>query len=165
MLVAELIEQDEETDFLGYVRRNHLELFPLLPTQSRYNRRRRALGEAANAIRRTLSARLLEVLGLEYALIDSLPIGVVNFAHSKQAHRWYGHAEYGFNASKQETVYGFRLHVLMTQSGLVLDYALLPANVADIHVAPQLLRCERYRGIGRQGLHQAGVAAIPEGAR
>ena len=115
----------------------------MLPTQSRYNRRRRALGEAANAIRRTLSARLLEVLGLEYALIDSLPIGVVNFAHSKQAHRWYGHAEYGFNASKQETVYGFRLHVLMTQSGLVLDYALLPANVADIHVAPQLLRCVR----------------------
>ncbi len=83
---------------------------------------------------------LLGVFAIEYCLIDSLPIGVVNFAHSKQQHRWYGHAAYGFNASKKETVYGFRLHALMSESGIILDYALVPANVADIHIAPQLLR-------------------------
>src|SRR3712207_5417301 len=51
-LVAELVGLDDETVFLAYVQRNHLALFPLLPDRSRYNRRRRALSEAVNTIRR-----------------------------------------------------------------------------------------------------------------
>ncbi len=59
-LVAELVELDEEKKFLGYVRRNHLALFPTLPERSRYNRRRRALTEVTNRIRGALMQRVLE---------------------------------------------------------------------------------------------------------
>src|SRR5947209_8496439 len=51
-LVAELVGLDDETVFLNYVARTHRCLFPMLPDRSRYNRRRRALGEAVNTIRR-----------------------------------------------------------------------------------------------------------------
>src|ERR671926_1451287 len=51
-LVAEIVGLDDETVFLDYVARNHRPLFPLLPDRSRYNRRRRALGDAINTIRR-----------------------------------------------------------------------------------------------------------------
>ena len=58
-LVAELIGIDREQPFLKYVRRNHHSLFPLLPERTRYNRRRRALGEVTNTLRRQLKTRLL----------------------------------------------------------------------------------------------------------
>jgi hypothetical protein len=45
-LVAAVIGLDEETAILGYLRRDHAALFPCLPDRTRYNRRRRALGEA-----------------------------------------------------------------------------------------------------------------------
>ena len=51
-IVAELLSLDEETAMLAYLRRNHPTLFPQLPERSRYNRRRRALGEAINMTRR-----------------------------------------------------------------------------------------------------------------
>src|ERR687885_2966760 len=53
-LVAEIVGLDDETVFLDYGARNHRPLFPLLPDRSRYHRRRRALGEAINPIRRAL---------------------------------------------------------------------------------------------------------------
>ena len=61
-LVAELVSLDDETVFLDYVARNHRALFPLLPERSRYNRRRRILGEAINTIRRHLLGWLLALL-------------------------------------------------------------------------------------------------------
>ena len=61
-VVAELISLDEETAILGYLRRNHPTLFPHLPERSRYNRRRRALGEALNTIRRHVVGWLLALL-------------------------------------------------------------------------------------------------------
>src|SRR5215210_3677727 len=61
-LVAELVGLHDETVFLNYVARNHRSLFPLLPDRSRSNRRRRALAEATNTIRRRLLGILLALL-------------------------------------------------------------------------------------------------------
>ena len=84
-LVAELVGLDDETVFLDYVARNHLALFPLLPDHSRYNRRRRALGEATNTIRRQLLGFLLALLPPDerpLCVLDSLPLPVVGFCQS-----------------------------------------------------------------------------------
>ena len=92
-LVAELVGLDDETVFLDYVNRNHRALFPLLPDRSRYNRRRRALGEAVNTIRRHLLGWLLALLPADdrpLCVLDSLPVPVVGFHHAQGRHRWYG---------------------------------------------------------------------------
>ena len=141
-LVAELTGQDEEGPFLAYVRRNHPTLFPLLPERSRYNRRRRRLTAVTNRLRVALLQRLLRRLDASerrLCLIDSLPVPVVGFAHARGSHRWYGEAAYGYNAAKKQTFYGFKLHLLATQSGLVLDFALVPANRVDGALTAQLL--------------------------
>src|ERR671927_1545959 len=81
-LVAELVSLDDETVFLDYVARNHRPLFPLLPDRSRYNRRRRALGDASNTIRRALLRWLLALLPPDdrpLCVLDSLPLSVVGF--------------------------------------------------------------------------------------
>ena len=142
-LVAELVGLDDETVFLDYVNRNHRALFPLLPDRSRYNRRRRALGEATNTIRRHLLGWLLALLPADdrpLCVLDSLPVPVVGFHHAQGRHRWYGWATYGYNATKQQTIYGFKLHLLTTADGVITDFALAPAHLTDGTFTDQLLR-------------------------
>jgi hypothetical protein len=141
-LVAELLGLDAETRFLAYVRRNHLALFPLLPERSRYNRRRRQLVEVTNRIRGGIMARLWRVLEAEgrgLCVIDSLPVPVVGYHHAAGDHRWWGEADFGRVPSKKQRVYGFKLHLLISHCGLILDFALAPANRSDGTLAAQLL--------------------------
>jgi hypothetical protein len=141
-LVAELIGLDEETRLLAYVRRNHRALFPLLPERSRYNRRRRQLTEATNRIRGALADLALARLEPEErapGVIDSLPVPVVGFHHARGAHRWYGEATYGHVAAKQQVIFGYKLHLLATHSGLILDFVLAPAHHGDGALTEQVL--------------------------
>jgi hypothetical protein len=97
-LVAEIVGLDDESVFLDYVARNHRTLFPLLPDRSRYNRRRRALGDATNTIRCQLLSFLLALLPPDerpLCLLESLPLAVGGFHHTRGEHRWYGWATYG----------------------------------------------------------------------
>jgi len=141
-IAAELLGLDAETRFLAYVRRTHAALFPLLPERSRYNRRRRQLVEVTNRIRGAIMARLWRVLeaeGRDLAVIDSVPVPVVGYHHAAGAHRWWGEADFGRVPSKKQRVYGFKLHLLIAHSGLVLDFALAPANHNDGPLTAQLL--------------------------
>ncbi len=141
-IVAELVGLDAETRCLAYLRRNHPTLLPRLPERSRYNRRRRQLAEATNRIRGAVMERLWRVLeeeGRDLCAIDSVPVPAVGFPHARHDHRWYGEADYGRVASKKQTVYGFKRHLLISACGLVLDFALVAANTADGTLAEQLL--------------------------
>ena len=141
-IVAELVGLDAETRGLTYPRRNHPALFPRLPERARYNRRRRQLAEATTRIRGAIMERLWRVLeqeGRDLGVIDSVPVPVVGFHHARHDHRWYGEAAYGRVASKKQTGYGFKLHLLISQCGLILDFALAAANHADGALAEQLL--------------------------
>ncbi len=162
-LVAELVEMDKESRFLAYVRRNHLALFPRLPERSRYNRRRRALTEVTNRIRGALMQLVLAQLTPEerdLCVIDSLPVPVVGFHQARGSHRWYGEASYGHVASKKLTIFGYKLHVLLTHSGLILDFALAPAHHADGTFTEQLLLDKHWLTVlgDKAYLH----AALPE---
>ena len=146
-LVAELIGMDEEQAFLAYVKRNHRALFPRLPERSRYNRRRRALIEATNRIRGALMQLVpgrLAPAERDLCVVDSLPVPVVGFHHARGSHRWYGEASYGYVASKKLTIFGYKLHLLITHRGLILDFVLAPAHHADGALTEQLLIDKRW---------------------
>src|SRR5207253_783510 len=53
--------------------------------------------------------------------------------------RWGGAASHGHGASKKQTIYGFKLHLLITQRGLIVDFALAPAHDTDGTFSEQLL--------------------------
>ena len=76
-LIGECRGWDIETEMLSQWQ-EHRDLFPVIPTQSRFNRRRRNLMQAFNWIR----LAVLRTLDLAYdrqCVIDSLPIPVVQF--------------------------------------------------------------------------------------
>ena len=50
----------------------------------------------------------------------------------------YG-ATFGKVASKTQTILGYKLHLLITLRGVILDFELAPANVCDLEVGFELL--------------------------
>lgn len=118
----------------------HRALFPRLPSPSRFNRRRRALQQAFDWLRRWVVERL-DLAADPQCILDSLPIPVVAFQHAPRATRqWavYG-ASFGKVSAKQQTIYGYKLHLLMTVSGVLLDWSLTGAHERDLAAGEDLL--------------------------
>ena len=118
----------------------HRDLFPHIPTQSRFNRRRRNLMQGFNLMRCVL-LRALDLAQDRHCVIDSLPLPVIQFhlvPGGKGEWPTYG-AAYGKVPSKKQTIYGYKLHLLITLEGLILDFELAPANASDLAVGLELL--------------------------
>jgi hypothetical protein len=125
-LVGECRGWDVETDMLSYWQ-EHRDLFPHIPSQSRFNRRRRNLKLAFNLIRQVVLFRL-DVAHDGQCAIDSLPLPVVKF-HLVPASTgdWAAHgAAFGKVPSKKMTIFGYMLHLLITLGGVILDVGLAP---------------------------------------
>jgi hypothetical protein len=138
-LVGECRGWDQETVMLG-AWREHRDLFPNVPTQSRFNRRRRNLMYAFNVIRQAV-LRCLDLAADPACIIDSLPIPAVEFhLVPGSTADWKAHgATFGRIASKKQIIFGYRLHLLITLGGVILDFELAPANVGDLAVGCELL--------------------------
>ena len=139
VVVGECRGWEVETDMLSYWR-EHRDLFPHIPSQSRFNRRRRNLMQAINQVRRIV-LQALDVAQDRQCAIDSLPIPVVQFhLVPGAASEWkVQQANYGRVASKKVTIFGYKLHLLVTLGGVVLDFVLAPANAHDLKVGEEIL--------------------------
>jgi len=159
-IVGECRGWDLETDMMSYWR-EYTHLFPVVPDQSRFNRRRRNLMQAFNLIRRAI-LQMLDVSGDRDCAIDSLPIPVVQFhLVPGSSGDWQAHgATFGKVASKKATIFGYKLHLLVTLSGVVLDFELAPANETDLTVGLELLEHHTDLTVyGDKGYISADVAA------
>jgi hypothetical protein len=139
VLIGECRGWEVETELLSYWGEPR-DLFPRQPSQSRFNRRRRHLMAAFNLIRRVL-LRSLDLAQEQCGVIDSLPVPVVQFhlvPGSTGDWAAYG-AAFGKVPSKKATIYGFKLHLLITLGGVILDFELAPANAPDLEVGCELL--------------------------
>jgi hypothetical protein len=119
----------------------HRDLFPHQPERSRFNRRRRLLQGPINQLRRLLLA-LLDVAADRQCVVASLPVPVLGFHLVPAGARaeWQAHgARIGYVASKKEWVFGYKLYLLVTLSGVVVDFLLAPADVAEVVAGAELL--------------------------
>lgn len=138
MLAEDFIPYPGEQQFLGYMRANHLTLFPNLVDQSQFNRRARGLRLLVEALRQ---AWLLE-LGVENCdqfLLDTKPIPVVGYKRSKRHSAFAGSAAYGYCASRNLHYFGYKLVMVTTLDGLPVLYELVPANSDERQAAEAVL--------------------------
>jgi hypothetical protein len=138
-IVGECYGWDQETVLLSRWRA-HQDLFPHQPERSRFNRRRRDVAPLINRLRQAILA------GFDLAqdvacIIDSLPVPVVQFYYVPAASaEWkIAGATYGHCCSKKQAIFGYKLHLLVTQSGVIRDVELAPANQSDLTVGQELL--------------------------
>lgn len=145
VLVGECRGWDQETDLVA-AWQDYRALFPVIPERSRFNRRRRALQHAINDLRRVALTRL-DLAQDRQAVIDSLPVPVMRFhlvPSSANTSTWRAAgASFGKVSSKKQTIFGYKLHLLVTLGGVILDFVLAPANVHDLTVGAELLAEQR----------------------
>lgn len=169
ILIGECRGWDRETELLQHWRA-HRHLFPIIPERSRFNRRRRNLMAAINDLRRVLLG-MLDLAQDRQCVIDSLPIPVMHFhlvPSSTAVGDWQANgAAFGRIASRKETIFGYKLHLLVTLNGVILDFELAAANAADLTVGAELLRGQHdLDALGDKAYISAPVAAeLEETAR
>jgi Transposase DDE domain len=138
VIVGELFGMDVEIRWYTLVKQAYLNLFPNLNERSRFNRRRRDLCQVINLLR----AKLLEILldpNDPYRIIDSFPVVIANYGRRSQVKVARNKGGYGICCAKQLRFFGYRLHLLITLEGLIVNFVLAPANESDIRVAPEVL--------------------------
>jgi hypothetical protein len=138
-LVGECKGWDTELTLLSEWSR-HRDLFPHQPSQSRFNRRRRGLWYAFNLVRQVV-LRVLDVAQDRQCCIDSLPVPVVQFHLAPQATKEWAinGATFGRVSSKKQVFFGYKMQLLVTLGGVVLDFVLAPANATDLQGGYELL--------------------------
>ncbi|NQM51400.1 IS982 family transposase [Streptococcus suis] len=113
-------------------------LFPCgqLLERSRFNRRSKQLIWLVQFIRKAMSEMLPSD---KLVIIDSFPLPLCQPVRNHRATIFNGFADIGYNASKHLWFYGFKVHMLVTLSGYILNYVITPAFVHDIKVVYELL--------------------------
>ena len=96
----------------------------------------------------------------EIAIIDSFPLPLCQPVRNHRVTSFKGLADIGYNASKHLWFYSFKVHMLVTLSGYILNYVVTPASVHDIKVAYELLEgCKQLVILGDLGYTQKGLRA------
>ena len=138
-LIGECRGWHVETELLSCWK-EYRDMFHHIPSQSRFNRRRRNLLQAFTLIRQVI-LRSLDLSLDRQCIIDSLPTPVVQFhlvPGSTGDWRAFG-ATFGKVSTKKQTIFGYRLHLLITMGGLILDFELTPANIPDLEAGFEML--------------------------
>ncbi len=103
--------------------------------------------QAANLcqVKKRIWQRLQVQLPEGLHIADSVPIPVCKFARANRHKLFRGWADYGHDATEKHTFYGFRLHILATLPGIVVGFALAPANIHETQVIESIV--DRQRGL------------------
>lgn len=138
-LYQELIGEPREDHFFRLYQEPLRAYFPGLNERSRYNRRKRDLWSVMLAVRMSLQI-ILKAFELEAtAVIDSVPVPCVGYKRDKQASDFAGTADYGVCSSKAMKYFGFKLHTIVSLTGVLMGFVLTPANRYDNQPVVELL--------------------------
>src|SRR5947209_4724244 len=130
-IYQELIGEPREDHFLRLHQASLLPFFPGLNERSRYNRRKRDLWSVILAVRTSLQL-VLDAFELEEtAVIDSAPVPCVSYKRSKGSSEFVGTADYGVCSSKALKYFGYKLHSMVSLTGLIMGFFLTAANSYD----------------------------------
>lgn len=138
VLAMEFIPFPSETQFLGFMRANYLELFPKLLDQSQFNRRARHLRLLVEQLRRSWLSDL-GATQQRFFLLDTKPVPVVGVKRCNRRSDFAGSASYGTCASRSLTYFGYKLVALSTLDGLPVAYDLVAAHTDEREAAEVVL--------------------------
>jgi len=130
-ILGELTSNDSENAWLSFVAKNMWDLFPSMCERSRFNRVKRNLVSVIEHIRISLNQYLTSCSDY-LRIVDSAPLQVCEFGRARYCRLFSCHgASYGVCPSKKQTYYGYKIHALCTDNGVISDFIITSANVDD----------------------------------
>ena len=142
--VGEYLGRSQDTEIYGYFRQHYRHFFPGLERVHRTT----FVRQAANLWKvEQVWQQLLGYIRYDpaFALVDSFPLPVCQFARAYRCQRFRGEAAFGKDILTRQTFYGFRVHVHLIWPGVITRFTVAPANVHELSVVPQL--AEGTRGV------------------
>ena len=137
-VVGEFLGLDQDVAIYRYVRRHSRHFFPALGRVHRTT----FVRQAADlwAAKEWLWQFVLDQVPHDptFALVDSFPLPVCQFARARRCRRFRGEATFGKDFVIRQTFYGFRVHVRLCWPGVICRLVLAPANAWEPAVVPDL---------------------------
>ncbi|MBU2712767.1 IS982 family transposase [Zooshikella sp. WH53] len=129
-LIGEFLGMDEDTHIWRYFREHWRSYFPDIGSRSQFSK------QTANlwAIKQQLHKRVaiaLETVADPLHIVDAFPLPVSHFKRAKNCSRFKEEAGYGYCASKDETYYEFKGHLIIDFHGAIAGFTLTPANSSE----------------------------------
>jgi hypothetical protein len=138
MIAQDYIPYPSETQYIGFMRANYLDLFPKLLDQSQYNRRARGLWWLVEQFRRDWIMKKGWHLQNQF-LLDTKPVPVMGYKRNKKHSDFAGSAGYGRCVARNLKYFGYKLVTISTLSGIPIVYDLVPANTDERLAAETLI--------------------------
>lgn len=144
-VVGEYLGLVQDSALFAYFRQHYAHFFPALARVHRTT----FVRQAANLwrLKEHLWQDVLRRVPHDerFAIIDSFPLPVCQFARAPRCRRFRAEAAYGKDTLVRQTFYGLRVHVRAEWPGVITRFGLAPANVHELTALPALT--EQTRGI------------------
>ncbi|MCB9419368.1 MAG: IS982 family transposase [Ardenticatenaceae bacterium] len=138
-LLGEMVFAGDEDKTLHFIRQYHLDMFPHLLDNSRFNRRRHQLAGVMEAIREHLRDRWrakhpLDIETENLRIVDSAPISICTYTRGGRCQsipldwrdEWFGVC-----TSKKAKFFGARCHITTTLDQMIDTWLLAPGSYDD----------------------------------
>ena len=134
-ILCESIGIDSENYLFGKLKSDHYQDFPNLIHRSRFNRRRKRLGDLIARLNCKISSFLNE--GENIYLVDSIPIPICKIARERSykicKEDFETAPDKGYSAVSQSWYIGYKLHLATSLKGVFSSMDLTKDSVHDIH--------------------------------
>jgi hypothetical protein len=138
-VAQQLLGIASERRWIRYARAHLTGLFPVIPGQSGYGKRLRALGGLLAAVLTEL-ARDSPSWWDELRLLDSTPLPCAASRETVERSELAGHAGYGYCASHSRFFWGFRLYLIAAPDGMPIIWGLANPKIGEREVTRALLQ-------------------------
>lgn len=149
-IVGEFLGIDTDKGIVRYFKNHWQKMFPELKDRSLFIKQSSNLWKIKQAIREELIEQLVNKDD-EIQIIDGLPMPVCGFRRANFSKGFKNEAEYGHCASKNQTYYGFKGHVLIDRDGTIIDFLVTAANVDERDAALSLSHLMKKNVLGDKG--------------
>ncbi|MBN2699162.1 MAG: IS982 family transposase [Bacteroidales bacterium] len=134
-ILGETIGIDSENYPFGKIKSDHHKDFPNLISRSRFNRRRKRLGDFIARLNYKISFFLNQ--GEDVYLVDSIPVPICQIAREKSCkickEKFETAPDKGYSAVSRSWYFGYKLHMATSVRGVFSSMDLTKASVHDIH--------------------------------
>ena len=129
-IAGESMGIDKDTGIHSYFMSHWKHFFPKLGCRTTYSRQAANLWKLKVKIQEEIAKSLLPD-SRELSIIDGFPMPICNFRRAKGLKIFRDTASYGYCAAKDVHYYGFRGHLLIDKSGVILGVTVVPANIDE----------------------------------